>query len=92
MHIEKNVCDSCLGTMLADPHKFKDTDNARHDLENLGIKLVLHLYEEGNKLMKPAAEHTLSEANRWKFCSFIRSVQFYNSFASNLSKSLQMMA
>ena len=52
MHIEKNVCDIFLGTLLGDPHKSNDTDNARHDF-----------MEEGNKLMKPAMEYTLLEAN-----------------------------
>ena len=32
MHIEKNICDSLLGTLMGDPHKSKDTDNARRDL------------------------------------------------------------
>ncbi|KAL5582041.1 hypothetical protein UlMin_014483 [Ulmus minor] len=64
MHIENNVCDNLLGTLLTNPHKSKDTDNAKRDLENLGIKKELHLYEEGNKLMKPVAEYTLTEANR----------------------------
>ena len=42
-----------FGTLLANPHKFKDMDNARRDLKNLGIKPELYLYERGNKLMKP---------------------------------------
>ncbi|KAL5552934.1 hypothetical protein UlMin_040335 [Ulmus minor] len=70
MHIEKNICDSLLGTLMGDPHKSKDTDNARRDLQNLGIRSELHLYEDGNKLMKPAAEYTFSEANRRKFSFF----------------------
>ncbi|KAL5569773.1 hypothetical protein UlMin_026348 [Ulmus minor] len=86
MHIEKNVCDSLLGTLLADPHKSKDTDNARRDLAKLGIRHELHLFEDGNKLMKPAADYTFSEANRRKFCRFIRSVKFPDGFASNMSK------
>ncbi|KAL5579308.1 hypothetical protein UlMin_011750 [Ulmus minor] len=88
MHIEKNVCDSLLGTLLADPHKSKDTDNARRDLAKLGIRHELHLFEYGNKLMKPAANYTFSEANRRKFCRFIRSVKFPDGFASNLSKNV----
>ena len=50
MHVEKNVCDSLLRTLLANPHKSKDTDNIRRDLESLGIKQELHLYEEGVKI------------------------------------------
>ena len=60
MHIEKNVCNSLLRTLLGDLHKLKDTDNARHDLEKLGIRHELHLYEDSNKLMKPAAKYTFS--------------------------------
>ncbi|KAL5579288.1 hypothetical protein UlMin_011730 [Ulmus minor] len=88
MHIEKNVCDSLLGTLLADPHKSKDTDSARCDLAKLGIRHELHLFEDGNKLMKPAAGYTFPEANRRKFCRFIRSVKFPDGFASNLSKNV----
>ncbi|KAL5579091.1 hypothetical protein UlMin_011533 [Ulmus minor] len=88
MHIEKNICDSLLGTLMGDPHKSKDTDNARRDLQNLGIRSELHLYEDGNRLMKPAAEYTFSEANRRKFCRFVRSVKFSDGFAPNLSKNV----
>ncbi|KAL5544976.1 hypothetical protein UlMin_008760 [Ulmus minor] len=88
MHIEKNVCDSLLGTLLTDPHKSKDTDNARRDLAKLGIRHELHLFEDGNKLMKPAADYTFSEANRRKFCRFIRPVKFPDGFASNLLKNV----
>ena len=68
MHVEKNVCYCLFRKTLANPHKSKDTDNARRDLKNLGIKKELHLYEEGNKLMKPAAEYTLTKANCRQFC------------------------
>ena len=76
MHIEKSVCYSLLRTLLGDSHKSKDTDNAKRDLAKLGIRHELHLYEDGNKLMKPAAKYTFSKANQRKFCHFIRSVKF----------------
>ncbi|KAL5565737.1 hypothetical protein UlMin_028901 [Ulmus minor] len=37
----KNICDSLLGTLMGDPHKSKDTDNARRDLQNL-VRFVTH--------------------------------------------------
>ena len=64
MHIKKSICDSLLGTLLTNPHKSKDTNNAKRDLEKLGIKPKLYLYEEGNNVMKPITEYTFSEANR----------------------------
>jgi len=38
MHVKKNVCGSLLGTLLNDKHKIKDHENARKDLEELGIR------------------------------------------------------
>ena len=80
MHVEKNICDSLLGTLLVDPHKSKDTDNVRLDFESLGIKQELQLYEKGHKLMKPAVEYTLTKANHRKFCRFIRAVKKFRRF------------
>ena len=60
IHIEKNVCDILLEKLLGDPHKSKNTDNVSCDVENLGIRQELHLYEDSNKLMEPAAEYMFS--------------------------------
>jgi len=38
MHVKKNVCGSLLGTLMNDKHKTKDHENARKDLEELGIR------------------------------------------------------
>ena len=78
----------CLGHCWEILKKSKDTDNVRRDLENLGINLELHLYEDGNKLMKLITEYTFSEANRRNFFKFFISVKFSNDFASNLSKNI----
>ncbi|KAL5560901.1 hypothetical protein UlMin_030648 [Ulmus minor] len=88
MHIEKNVCDNLLGTLLGDPHKSKDTDNDRRDLETLGIRQELYIYKDGKKLMKPTAEYTFLEANRRNYCRFVKSIKFLNGIASNFSKNV----
>ncbi|XP_056688246.1 uncharacterized protein [Spinacia oleracea] len=38
MHIEKNICDSVLGTIMNIKGKTKDTIKSRHDLEAMGIR------------------------------------------------------
>ncbi|KAL0537434.1 hypothetical protein IC582_026412 [Cucumis melo] len=48
MHIEKNVCDNLIGTLLNIEGKTKDTTNARLDLQDLKIRKDLHLVEVGN--------------------------------------------
>jgi hypothetical protein len=41
MHIEKNICESLMTTILNIPGKTKDTIKARLDLKDLGIKKEL---------------------------------------------------
>ncbi|XP_062099743.1 uncharacterized protein LOC133805579 [Humulus lupulus] len=86
MHVEKNVCDSLLGTIL-DNDKSKDTTNARHDLKKFGVRESLWIYEDDNgKLMKPHAPYVLTSDQRMQFCKFIRDVKFPDNFCSNLKK------
>ena len=43
MHVEKNVRDSLLDTILG-MDKFKDIDNAKKDLADMKIRQALHLF------------------------------------------------
>ncbi|XP_060961811.1 uncharacterized protein LOC133032017 [Cannabis sativa] len=83
MHIEKNVCDSLVGTLLSIDGKSKDTDKARMDLQDLQIRRELWLYEDRNgKWKKPPASYTLSVQERIEFADFIKSVRFPESCPS----------
>ena len=42
MHIEKNVCDSIVGTLMNLDGKTKDHIKARLDLQEMGIRHELH--------------------------------------------------
>ena len=42
MHIEKNVCDNLIGTILNLDGKTKDNMKARLDLKEMGIRHELH--------------------------------------------------
>ncbi|XP_062112440.1 uncharacterized protein LOC133823592 [Humulus lupulus] len=86
MHVEKNVCDSVLGTIL-DNDKSKDTTNARHDLKNMGVRDALWIYEDQNKkLMKPHAPYVLTPEDRREFLQFLKGVKLPDGFCSNLKK------
>ena len=85
MHIEKNICDSLLGTILDIDNEINDTDKARIDLQNMGIHKKLHLYKEGDRWMKPHAVYILTSNCSKQFCEF-KSVRFPDGFASNLKK------
>ncbi|XP_058723076.1 uncharacterized protein LOC131594886 [Vicia villosa] len=56
MHVEKNVCDSVIGTLLNIQGKTKDGINARLDLGVIG-----------NKTYLPPACHTLSKKEKTSF-------------------------
>ena len=60
MHIEKNICDNLIGTLLNIEEKIKDTANAQLDLRDLKTRKDLHLIEVGSRLVKPHASYTLT--------------------------------
>ena len=74
MHIEKNVCDSIIGTLLSIEGKNKDNLNSCLDLQALGIRNELHLIESGNKFIFPATCYSLTLIERKEFCKFLKSI------------------
>lgn len=59
MHIEKNICESLVGTILDIHGKTKDTVNARLDLSDLRIKENLQFRDEGDTSEMPRARYTV---------------------------------
>ena len=65
MHIEKNVCESLIGTLLNIPGKTKDGENARLDMVAMGIQESLKpVSEEGKMAFLPAACYSLSRSEK----------------------------
>ncbi|XP_062075514.1 uncharacterized protein LOC133779583 [Humulus lupulus] len=90
MHIEKNICDSVVGTIFSIDGKSKDTENARLDLQDLNIRKHLHMKKKGNNWLKPVACYTLSAKERQEFCMFIKSVKFPDGYVGNISRNVNM--
>ncbi|GJT90508.1 uncharacterized protein Tco_1079353 [Tanacetum coccineum] len=83
MHIEKNVLESLLGTLLMND-KSKDTNKARQDLEELKIRPELWLSKKGNgKFIKPHPKYSFPPEKRRKFYEFIKGVKLPDGFGSN---------
>ncbi|XP_073219724.1 uncharacterized protein [Cicer arietinum] len=55
MHIEKNVCDNIIGTLLHLDGKSKDNDKARYDLVDMNIRSQLHPTMHPSKEFLPIA-------------------------------------
>lgn len=86
MHIEKNICENVLGTLLNIEGKTKDTAKAWLDLEELGIREELHLIRNRDTfIVPPLACYTLEANKRNSFCTWFKSVKFSDGYASNLS-------
>jgi hypothetical protein len=51
MHVDKNVCEALVGTLLDITGKTKDTLNAQMDLEEMKLRKDLHhkTHENGSK-------------------------------------------
>lgn len=87
MHIEKNVCENVLATILNDA-KTKDTINARLDLEDMGIRKELHMVSRDGRLVKPHASYVLTTEERKQFCKLLKSVRFPDGYAGSLAKNV----
>ena len=53
MHIEKNICDNMLRSLLSIDEKTKDNVSARRDLALMVIKKELHLQVQGQHEVMP---------------------------------------
>jgi len=68
MHIEKNVCDSIIGTLLNIPGKTKDGVKSRLDLVEMRIHEQLAPKQKEKNMYLPLACYTLSRKEKIEFC------------------------
>ncbi|BBG99554.1 hypothetical protein Prudu_009280 [Prunus dulcis] len=69
MHIEKNVCDSIIGTLLEIPGKNKDGIAAWLDLLNMGVKTDLQPEHGQRRTRLPPGPWNLSRAKKKAVCN-----------------------
>ncbi|XP_020082200.1 uncharacterized protein LOC109705831 isoform X1 [Ananas comosus] len=85
MHIEKNITDSILGTIMNIKGKTKDTIKSRLDLQAMHIRPELHPVRKGDKLALPHASYTLCPKEKHTFCVFFKQLRVPDGFSSNIS-------
>ncbi|XP_074351502.1 uncharacterized protein LOC141690616 [Apium graveolens] len=91
MHIEKNICDKILGTLLNIGGKTKDNLNARQDLEEMGIKKDLHPVKCDDKHVQiSASSFDMIKKEKEIFCSVLMNAKLPYGSASNISRCVQM--
>lgn len=69
MHIEKNVCESVLATILDVKSKSKIGLESRRDLELLELMEEMPLEERNDNLQLPSATYTFTKDEKLKFCT-----------------------
>ena len=92
MHIEKNIVDKILGTLLNIGGKTKDNLNARLDLQEMGIRKVLHPVKsaDNSHFEISAACFDMTKKEKEDFCSVLMNARLPYGCASNISRCVQM--
>ena len=83
MHIEKNVCDNVIYTLLNEHGKTKDHLNARKDLQVMNIRHDLWPDDNGKY---PQAIFSLTNAQKDIFLGRLKNVLVPDGYSSNISK------
>ncbi|XP_063948725.1 uncharacterized protein LOC108203454 [Daucus carota subsp. sativus] len=91
MHIEKNICDKILGTLLNIGGNTKDHLNGRLDLQEMGIRKILHPYRSdfNDTLEIRAACFDMTKQEKEIFCSVLKNAKFPHGSASHISRCVQ---
>ncbi|CAL2249584.1 unnamed protein product [Prunus armeniaca] len=84
MHIEKNVCDSIIGTLLEIPGKNKDGIAARLDLLNMGVKIDLQPEYGERRTRLPPGPWNLSRAEKREVCNSFYGMKVPEGYSSNI--------
>jgi len=91
MHLEKNLCDNLIGTLMDIPSKTKDGLKARLDLVELGIRHNLHpVVDNEGKQTVPDAPFTMSREKKEVLCSVFQNLRTPDGYASNISRCVNM--
>ena len=91
MHIEKNVIDNILGTLLNLKDQTKDNYKAHLDLADMGIRSELHLQRKSDDkyTIQPACFH-MTSSKKDGFLQVLKDVTVPNGYASNISRYMNM--
>ncbi|XP_050387393.1 uncharacterized protein LOC126803675 [Argentina anserina] len=92
MHIEKNVCDSVVGTVFGFKDKTKDTLKARKDLQMMNIRPHLWLKQSGSgpTLKMPLAPYRVNPANEKKHFKWFEAIKYPHGYAGNISRCVKV--
>ena len=90
MHIEKNVCESLIGTLLDVPGKTKDGLASRRDLQEMHLRTELAPVVGEKRMYLPPACYTLSKEEKRKVCHAFHEMKLPSGYTSNVKNLVSM--
>ena len=92
MHIEKNVCDNIIGTLLNQEGKSKDIYKARADLVDMGIRSMLHPQPNpnNNTMCLPRACYQMNNKEKYAFLCILKNVKCPDECSSSIPRCVQV--
>ncbi|XP_074373719.1 uncharacterized protein LOC141714076 [Apium graveolens] len=90
MHIEKNVCDNLMGTLLYMRHKSKEREASRRDMLDMGVRADLAPQVGEKKTYLPPSAFTLSKAEKRTMLSSFLNMKLPYGHASNIKNCVSM--
>jgi hypothetical protein len=90
MHIEKNVCESLLGTLLNTDEKTRDHGHAQDDIKKMGIRSELWLDDLVKGTELPTSCITLSKHEKKEFCGFLENMKVPSGYSMNISRLISL--
>ncbi|VVA36737.1 PREDICTED: transposon, partial [Prunus dulcis] len=83
MHIEKNICESIVGTLLNMKGKTEDNLKSHKDLKDMGIQKTLYLNDD--EAICKARSFTLSKQEEHLFCKRTLDLRLPYGYSSNIA-------
>ncbi|XP_074355988.1 uncharacterized protein LOC141695657 [Apium graveolens] len=90
MHIEKNVCDSLVGTLLNLKHNSKDSEAYRLDMMEMGVRTDLAPEVGEKRTYLPPSSFTLIKPEKRKVLKSLSSIKFPYGHSSNIRNCVSM--
>jgi hypothetical protein len=85
MHIEKNVCESLLETLLNTDEKTRDHGHAQANLKKMGIRPELCQDDSVKVIELPTLCITLLKHEK-EFCGFLKNMKVPSGYSVNVSR------
>jgi len=91
MHVQKNVFESLIGTLLDIKTKTKEGLNSSFNMVQLGIKKELHpIFQENGKYHLPAASYNLNIDEKHVMLDWLKNLKVPSRLCSSIQSIVSM--